>query len=150
MQILTIIYDSVVDGPGVRTVLFMAGCPHRCIGCHNPSSWDASNGVDVSIEEVMRVIDRAGWGNVTISGGEPFLQLEALHELVTRCKAMRYNVWVYTGYTIEQLASWDHPLVSDIFKSIHVLVDGKFIETKRDESLSFRGSTNQRIIQLNS
>ena len=144
------IHDSVVDGPGVRTVLFMAGCPHRCIGCHNPASWNASNGVDVSLEDVMRVIDCAGWGNVTVSGGEPFLQLEALYELVTRCKAKGYDVWVYTGYTVEQLASWDHPLVIELFASIDVLVDGPFIEAQRDESLAFRGSTNQRIIPLNS
>jgi anaerobic ribonucleoside-triphosphate reductase activating protein len=149
MRVLSVLDESVVDGPGIRTVIFTAGCPHRCLGCHNPESWNPRGGEDVPVEDLLARIEQSGWDGVTVSGGEPFLQPEALARLVDGCKALQKNVWVYTGYTIEQLQSMDDEYVTSVLDRADVLVDGRFEQPLMDRSLRFRGSSNQRIIFLN-
>lgn len=149
MRILSVVEESVVDGPGVRTVIFTAGCPHRCKGCHNPESWNPLSGYDITVEDLTHQIEESGWDGVTISGGEPFLQPKHLGELVQNCKRLKKNVWVYTGYTLEQLELMQDESIQYVLDHADVLVDGRFELTKRDTSLRFRGSSNQRIIFLN-
>lgn len=149
MRVLSVLDESVVDGPGIRTVIFTAGCPHRCPGCHNPESWNPRGGEDVAIGDLLDRIEQSGWDGVTVSGGEPFLQQEALARLVDGCKALQKNVWVYTGYTFEQLQAMDDEHVTSVLNRADVLVDGRFEQPLMDRSLRFRGSSNQRIIFLN-
>ncbi|MFC4682958.1 anaerobic ribonucleoside-triphosphate reductase activating protein [Exiguobacterium sp. s149] len=149
MLVLSVLNESVVDGPGIRTVIFTAGCPHRCPGCHNPESWNPRGGEDVPVEDLLTRIEQSGWDGVTVSGGEPFLQPEALSRLVDGCKALQKNVWVYTGYTFEQLQGMDDEYVTSVLDRADVLVDGRFEQPLMDRSLRFRGSSNQRIIFLN-
>lgn len=149
MRVLSVLEESVVDGPGIRTVIFTAGCPHRCPGCHNPESWNPRGGQDVSVEDLLERVKQSGWDGVTISGGEPFLQPEHLAQLVEGCKALQKNVWVYTGYTLEQLQAMHNEFVTSVLNRADVLVDGRFEQSLMDRSLRFRGSSNQRIIFLN-
>ncbi|WP_214826362.1 anaerobic ribonucleoside-triphosphate reductase activating protein [Exiguobacterium algae] len=149
MRVLSIVDESVVDGPGVRTVVFTAGCPHRCPGCHNPTSWNPNGGVEKSIQELSHHIAHVGWEGVTISGGEPFLQKEELAMLVQECKKQGKNVWVYTGYTLQQLENMEDTHVQYVLDHADVLVDGRFEQSLKDLSLRFRGSSNQRVIFLN-
>lgn len=149
MRVLSVIEDSVVDGPGIRTVIFTAGCPHHCRGCHNPESWNPAGGEEVSVETLLEQIQVSGWDGVTVSGGEPFMQPKELAALVRGCKRLAKNVWVYTGYTLELLEQMNDEHVTDVLNQADVLVDGKFIESLKDRSLRFRGSSNQRIIFLN-
>ncbi|KGI85297.1 ribonucleoside-triphosphate reductase activating protein [Exiguobacterium mexicanum] len=149
MRVLSVLEESVVDGPGIRTVIFTAGCPHRCPGCHNPESWNPRGGQDVSVADLLAQIEQSGWDGVTISGGEPFLQPEELARLVDGCKVLQKNVWVYTGYTLEQLQAMHDEFVTNVLDRADVLVDGRFEQPLMDRSLRFRGSSNQRIIFLN-
>ena len=149
MRVLSVLEESVVDGPGIRTVIFTAGCPHRCPGCHNPESWNPRGGQDVSVADLLAQIEQSGWDGVTISGGEPFLQPEELARLVDGCKVLQKNVWVYTGYTLEQLQAMNDEFVTSVLDRADVLVDGRFEQPLMDRSLRFRGSSNQRIIFLN-
>lgn len=149
MRVLSVLDESVVDGPGIRTVIFTAGCPHRCPGCHNPESWNPRGGEEVEVEDLLIRIKQSGWEGVTVSGGEPFLQPNALAQLVVGCKALQKNVWVYTGYTLEQLKRMDDEDVTSVLDHADVLVDGRFEQPLMDRSLRFRGSSNQRIIFLN-
>jgi anaerobic ribonucleoside-triphosphate reductase activating protein len=149
MRILSVVEESVVDGPGIRTVIFTAGCPHHCKGCHNPSSWNPDGGDEIEVDELVRRIKMSGWDGVTISGGEPFLQSSALAKLVMACKSLGKNVWVYTGYTMEQLVAMHDEAVQTVLDYADVLVDGRFEQSLRDMGLRFRGSRNQRIIFLN-
>lgn len=149
MRILSVVEESVVDGPGIRTVIFTAGCPHHCKGCHNPSSWNPTGGEDVEVEELVQRVKLSGWDGVTISGGEPFLQSSALAKLVTACKSLGKNVWVYTGYTLEELEAMHDEAVQTVLDYADVLVDGRYEQSLRDMRLRFRGSSNQRIIFLN-
>ncbi|MDE0563304.1 anaerobic ribonucleoside-triphosphate reductase activating protein [Exiguobacterium sp. B2(2022)] len=149
MRILSVVEESVVDGPGIRTVIFTAGCPHHCKGCHNPSSWNPAGGEEFEVDEIVRRIELSGWDGVTISGGEPFLQSAELAKLVKACKSLGKNVWVYTGYTMEQLVAMQDEAVQTVLDYADVLVDGRFEQSLRDMGLRFRGSRNQRIIFLN-
>lgn len=149
MRILSVVEESVVDGPGIRTVIFTAGCPHHCKGCHNPSSWNPAGGEEIEVDEIVRRIELSGWDGVTISGGEPFLQSSELAKLVLACKSLGKNVWVYTGYTMEQLVAMHDEAIQTVLDYADVLVDGRFEQSLRDMGLRFRGSRNQRIIFLN-
>ncbi|WP_284139092.1 MULTISPECIES: anaerobic ribonucleoside-triphosphate reductase activating protein [unclassified Virgibacillus] len=148
MKVMNIIHDSVVDGPGLRTVIFLAGCPHQCPGCHNPESWKMTNGTNMSIEEILREVESNPLTDVTLSGGEPFIQAKELVKLVALLKERGKNVWIYSGYTYEQLSTSINPYQQELLALCDVLVDGKFIQEERDLSLSFRGSRNQSIIDL--
>ena len=139
--------DTTVDGPGFRTSVYSSGCPHHCPGCHNPQSWNISNGQPVDIEDILKVILDDPFADVTFSGGDPMFQPEGFTELA---KAIRQhsnkNIWCYTGYLFEDLLR--HPAQKALLEQIDVLVDGRFIEALRDEGLRFRGSSNQRIIDV--
>ncbi|MBB5174687.1 anaerobic ribonucleoside-triphosphate reductase activating protein [Texcoconibacillus texcoconensis] len=149
MKVLSIIDDSIVDGEGLRTVIFFAGCPHRCVGCHNPESWSIENGEERSLSEVMKRVAANPLNDVTFSGGEPFLQAEEAAKLAAEVKALGKGVWVYTGYTLEELRKSTNSFVHRLLLLTDVLVDGPFIEAEKDLTLSYRGSRNQRVIEVN-
>lgn len=135
-----------MDGPGLRTSIYFAGCSHHCEGCHNPQSWDIEAGREMSIEELLKVIDYNGFP-VTFSGGDPLYQAEAVTELARAIKCGHgRNIWCYTGYLWENIV--DNPRFRPLLETIDVLVDSPFILAKRDISLRFRGSSNQRIIDV--
>lgn len=145
LQVLDIVEGTIVDGPGLRTSIYFAGCSHHCEGCHNPGSWDAAGGKPMSVEQLMEVIDDNEM-DVTFSGGDPLMQIDALLPLARRVKERGYNLWVYTGYTIEEIRASDS--LSRILDYADTIVEGRFVKALRDTSLRFRGSSNQRIITL--
>ena len=145
LRVLDIVGGTSVDGPGLRTSIYFAGCSHHCPGCHNPQSWDAGGGDAMTIDEIMAVIDKNDF-NVTLSGGDPLYQVDELIELARRVKSAGRNIWCYTGYTYEQVCADDR--MSRLLPYIDVLVDGPYIESKRDLGLRFRGSSNQRLVDV--
>ena len=137
----------MADGPGFRTSIYCAGCAHHCPGCHNPQSWDFKGGYEVTIEELLDIIKADEFANVTFSGGDPFYQVEAFTELARRIKTeTNKTIWCYTGFTYEEIQA--DPRLSQILPYLDVLVDGPYVEALRDTNLRFRGSSNQRIIEL--
>lgn len=145
LRVIDIVPGTSVDGPGLRTSIYFAGCAHKCPGCHNPQSWDFTSGQEMSIGDILQEIESHGF-NVTFSGGDPIYQLNALSPLALELKQRGYNIWCYTGFNYEELVS--KPETQQLLTAIDVLVDGPFIESKRDLSLLFRGSTNQRLIDI--
>lgn len=147
LSILNIVHDTTVDGPGFRTAIYGAGCSHRCKGCHNPESWDINNGNSFSIEELLAIIKEDEFANVTFSGGDPLFQIDGFTELAKRIKKeTNKTIWCYTGFTFEYVLNSKE--LSQILPFIDVLVDGRYIEALRDTDLQFRGSRNQRIIDI--
>lgn len=137
----------MADGPGLRTSIYCAGCLHHCKGCHNPQSWDINNGKWMSIDELMEIIVKDEFSNVSFSGGDPFYQVEAFTELAKRIKTeTKKDIWCWTGFTIEEIQA--DPNLAQLLPWIDTLVDGPFILEQRDTTLLFRGSPNQRIIHL--
>lgn len=150
IRIADIISDSIVDGVGIRMTVFTQGCPHHCKGCHNPGTHDFNGGRMITAEEILNKMDENPLlKGITLSGGEPFCQAEALIELCRGVKAKGKDIWAYSGYTYEQLISDVTPRSSELLSLCDVLVDGKFELDKRDLTLYFRGSSNQRVIDLN-
>lgn len=140
--------DSIVDGPGIRYTIFFQGCPHHCPGCHNPETHDFNGGHFEEIADIVKEIKKNPLLlGVTISGGEPFSQKEQLLSLVKKIKELNLNIMVYTGYTFEYLINLDS-VTKEILSSIDYLVDGPFILKERDLELIFRGSRNQRYIDV--
>ena len=164
INIAGIMEDSIVDGPGLRTAIFAQGCPRRCEGCHNPESWAFGTGTDMTVQDLFwRVKKNPLVRGVTFSGGEPFSQAEPFTELAKLLKANGYEVASYTGYTFEELLENGTPaqkqllaaldiLVDGEFvlaqRNLDLLVDGRFIEAERNIELRFRGSENQRILDV--
>lgn len=147
ISILSIVHDTMVDGPGFRTAIYCAGCPNHCPGCHNPQSWDIQNGTMTSTDEIMKEIMSDPFANVTFTGGDPMFQPEGFKELAQKIrKASNKTIWCYTGYKFENLQK--NPQQLALLQQIDVLVDGPFIEALRDKDLFFRGSSNQRIINV--
>ena len=143
--------ESIVDGPGFRYVVFVQGCPHNCPGCHNPQTHDFNGGRVVDTDELFReCVDDPLNKGVTFSGGEPFSQAKELYELGKRFKERGYSLWCYTGWTMKEL--WEMAEseyhVGKLLSVIDVLVDGRFIEERKSLSLPFRGSENQRLIDM--
>ena len=146
LRVLDIVEGTSVDGPGLRTSVYLAGCTHHCEGCHNPESWDPTQGTVYTVDELYNKIEDAGM-NVTFSGGDPLLQAPALIELVERLvEEGGFHVWCYTGYTFEEVAA--DTSLNPILRWIDVLVDGPFVLSRRDTSLLFRGSGNQRLVDV--
>lgn len=147
-----IITDSIVDGPGLRMVVWTQGCIHNCKGCHNPQTHNLDSGYEISIQDIKEKIKSLKLQRgITLSGGEPFLQPKALTEIAKEAKVNNLDVWAYTGFKFEQLLDKKNPYYFDnlnLLRQVDVLVDGKFVESKRDISLKFRGSSNQRIIDV--
>ena len=144
MRVLKIIEGTSVDGPGLRTSVYLAGCSHHCPGCHNPQSWDPQGGTEMSVDELMQVIDY-NEAPVTLSGGDP-LQHPGVLELARRIRQEGYNLWCYTGHTWEEIAN--DPKLLEVARLCDVVVEGRFVQAQRDTSLHFRGSKNQRIIDV--
>lgn len=143
-----IVGDSIVDGPGLRTTVFAQGCPHRCEGCHNPETWPFACGTNMEEESVLEIV-RANplCRGVTFSGGEPFAQAEAFAKLARLLRECGYEVASYTGYTFEKLLIGT-AAQRDLLKNIDVLIDGPFLLAERSLELSYRGSRNQRILDV--
>jgi len=147
LSILNVVHDTTVDGPGFRTAIYSAGCQHGCMGCHNPQSWNIANGTLYSIDYLLDKIKEAEFANVTFTGGDPLMQSEGFSELAYRIKTeTNKNIWCYTGFLYESILKSDK--LSKILPFIDVLVDGRYIESLRNESLLFRGSSNQRLINV--
>ena len=147
ISILEIVEDTTVDGPGFRTSVYSSGCPHHCPGCHNPQSWDMGNGREVDIEDILEVILADPFADVTFSGGDPMFQPDGFAALARAIKERSSkNIWCYTGFLFEQLLQ--NPSQMALLEHVDVLVDGRFIEALRDERLRFRGSSNQRVIDV--
>lgn len=148
IRVFGTVNDSIVDGPGLRYVVFTQGCLHQCVGCHNPQSHDLKGGYFKDIDDLLVDIDQNPLlDGVTISGGEPFLQVEPLIDFVKKVKQRGLHVMIYSGYTYEDILS-----LSDQAKLLlslcDTLVDGRFILSLRSLSLLYRGSSNQRIINI--
>ena len=147
ISILEIVEDTTVDGPGFRTSVYSSGCPHHCPGCHNPQSWNIANGQKVEVEEILGKILADPFADVTFTGGDPMFQPQGFTALAKAIKQKsNKNIWCYTGFLFEELL--ENPLQKALLEQIDVLVDGRFIEAFKDEQLRFRGSSNQRIINV--
>ena len=143
--------ESIVDGPGIRYVVFVQGCPHHCKGCHNPQTHDFDGGHDQAIEEILDEIKKNPLlSGVTFSGGEPFCQPEALTELGKEVKKLGLNLVCYSGYTFEELIKLSEkvPAVMELLQLSDLLVDGRFVLEEKSLMLKFRGSRNQRIVDV--
>lgn len=142
--------DSIVDGPGLRFSVFVQGCTHRCPGCHNPESQPADGGTVRRVDDVVAEIEANPLvRDVTLTGGEPFEQCAACLALARRLKAKGYGIWAYSGYRYEDLASGAvDRLAPALLSCCDVLVDGPFVQALNSYDLAWRGSSNQRIIDL--
>ena len=150
IRLAGIVSESIVDGPGYRLAVFVQGCPHACPGCHNPKTHDFDGGY---LSDTAEIIARLGKNplvrGVTLTGGEPMMQAEALCEIAQAAKAKGMNVWCYTGFTLEALWAQNHSACMQLLESIDVLVDGPFIAHERSLDLLYCGSKNQRLIDMN-
>ena len=151
IKIAGIIKESIVDGPGIRLVVFTQGCVHNCIGCQNPETHSFSEGYYIEIDEILEMVkENPLLDGITLSGGDPFLQGTPCAILANRIKDMGLNTITYTGYTFEEILnemeinkSWE-----DLLLATDILIDGKFDIDKKSMLLKFRGSSNQRIIDV--
>ena len=145
--------ESTANGQGFRAVIFVSGCTHHCKGCQNKEAWDFNYGEEFSEQKRKGVYEKikenTALQGVTLSGGDPFQSAKGLITLVRDIKALGKDIWAYTGYTIEELVELNDPDVDELLRLTDVLVDGRFIEELLDYDLLFRGSSNQRIIDLN-
>lgn len=140
--------DSIVDGPGIRTTYFSQGCPHHCPGCHNPETWPFQGGTPMEEETLLEIAkSNPLCKGVTFSGGEPFSQAEGFYKLGKLMKEAGYEVASYSGYTFEALLSGTKAQ-RDLLSVLDVLIDGPFLEDQRSLELNFRGSRNQRVINV--
>jgi anaerobic ribonucleoside-triphosphate reductase activating protein len=144
LRVLGYLPNSIVDGVGIRQVFFLSGCPHHCKGCHNPQSWNPDNGDWVTVKEIVTKALSSPY-DVTFSGGDPLHQLTELNAVMSLIKPKK-GIWVYTGYTWEEIM--ENEALKSVLEHIDVLVDGRFEEDKRNPELVFRGSENQRIIDV--
>ena len=154
MRLSGITYESLVDGPGLRVVVFVQGCDIGCPGCHNPENQPMTGGREHTIREVIRMIKKPGPGRkmirgVTFSGGEPFLQAGELAQVAFEAKRIGWDVATYTGYVYEDLQKRTDADVQALLNLTDYLIDGPYIHEQRDISLKFRGSANQRVIDMN-
>ena len=143
--------DSIVDGPGLRTVIWTQGCLHHCKECQNPQTWDMEGGGLVPVQDVLDAIDELrNQDGLTFSGGDPMFQVEACNVIAEYCKKKGYNIWVYTGFTYDEIMKLakKNKTYIDFLKNTDVLCDGSFKINERDLGLLFRGSRNQRLIDV--
>ena len=141
--------DSIVDGPGIRTTYFAQGCPHHCEGCHNPETWEFGVGTPMETEALAEIAaSNPLCRGVTFSGGEPFAQAEGFAELAELLKARGFEVASYSGYTFEQLRDHGTEAQKKLLGLLDVLVDGPFVLAERSLELVYRGSANQRILDV--
>ena len=150
MKVAGFYEESVSNGEGWRAVLFVSGCPHQCKGCHNEITWDKDYGEMFNEEKILDSIkSNVILKGLTLSGGEPFLYAKDLIPLVSKVRDLGLDIWAYTGFTLEELLCKNDIEILTLLALTDILVDGKFIEDKKDSNLRFRGSSNQRVIDLN-
>ena len=150
IKIADTVNDSIVDGEGYRFTIFTQGCPHHCAGCHNPQTHDFAGGRTEDTDALLvRILENPLLSGVTFSGGEPFCQPQPLADLAKKLHQHQLDVWIYTGYTLEQLREHRDPAIDSLLSEADVLVDGRFELAERDLTLAFRGSRNQRVIDMN-
>lgn len=147
ISVIKIKESTTVDGPGLRTSIYCAGCANACPGCHNPQTWDINAGTMMDIDEIMSKIEAEDFCDVTFTGGDPMFQAKGFAELAKRIKnTTNKNIWCYTGYTFEEcLANTER---RELLKLVDILVDGRFDLSLRNTDLLFKGSENQRIIDV--
>lgn len=143
LRVIDIVEGTSVDGPGLRTSIYFAGCDHHCLGCHNPQTWPHDAGRDMALDEILAVVDAADF-NVTLTGGDPIYQADRLLPLLDALHERGKTIWLYTGFTYDELL--EMPVFHKILPFLEAIVEGPFIESLRDTTLRFRGSSNQRII----
>lgn len=140
--------DSIVDGPGIRTTFFAQGCPHHCPGCHNPETWPFAGGTPMAEEDLVEIVRQNPLcRGVTFSGGEPFAQAAGFARLARLLRREGYEVAAYTGYTLEELLAGT-PEQRELLAELDVLIDGPFLLSQRSLELNFRGSRNQRVLNV--
>ena len=149
MRIAGVVNDSIVDGPGFRLAVFAQGCPHHCPGCHNPQTHDPYGGSEMDTDEIInKLLGNPLLDGVTLTGGEPFCQPEACAEIARAAHRAKLNVWSYTGYTFETLMQNGTAAQRALLQEVDVLVDGPFLLAQRTLNCRFRGSDNQRLIDV--
>lgn len=144
---MDIIPGTSVDGPGLRTSIYIAGCNHHCPQCHNPQTWDFNAGKEMTVDDIMEVVEYNGF-NVTLTGGDPLFSIPQITPLLKAIHEAGYTAWLYTGFTFEQAIGL--PGIGAILPFLEAIVDGPFVNDLRDVSLHFRGSSNQRIVDVKS
>lgn len=151
MRIAGFVEESIVDGPGFRIVIFFQGCAHHCYGCHNPETWDFEGGKEVSFDLIKKIIDDNPYADgITLSGGDPLYQIDASTEIAEYAKSKGLDVILYTGFLFEEVLEMTkaNRRLKDLLNNVDTLIDGPFILEQRHLSLKFRGSSNQRIIDV--
>ena len=151
LRLAGIIRESVVDGPGIRFVVFAQGCPHHCQGCHNPQTWPFKGGFEASPEQIAAELRKNPLlKGITLSGGEPFCQPAGMAELAAEAHRLGLDVFTYTGFSYEELTgkSAGEPDIRALLQQTDLLIDGPFMEDLKSYDLTFRGSSNQRIIDV--
>ena len=149
IRIAALVNDSIVDGPGLRYAVYTQGCTHHCKGCHNPQTHDPKGGRETDTGIIWREIEENPLlSGITFSGGDPFLQPLPLAELAEKAHEKGLSVWCYTGWTWESLMRKSDPDMMTLLKNVDVLVDGPFLLDQRTLDLPFRGSKNQRLIDV--
>lgn len=147
LRLFGIVNDSIVDGPGLRYAIFVQGCTHKCIGCHNPQSHDINGGYLMDINDILFEIDQNPLlDGITLSGGEPMLHIEPLIKLCKEVKKRNLNIIIYSGFTYEEIIADSQKI--ELLKLCDMLVDGKFDINRKSLSLLYRGSSNQRLINI--
>lgn len=149
LRIAGTVGESIVDGPGFRYTVFTQGCPHHCPGCHNPQTHDFAGGTEIQLDTLLRdMLKNPFVRGVTFSGGEPFCQAKPLFLLAEELKKADKHLMAYSGYTFEQLLALDDPFVRRLLGKLDLLVDGPYIADERNIELRFRGSANQRVLDV--
>ncbi len=149
IRIAGVVKESIVDGKGIRFTLFTQGCPHNCKGCHNPESHNINGGYDIEAEKVIAEFNKNPLlSGITFSGGEPIIQAKELIPIAEAVTQQGKNCWIYSGWTFEELMEKNDADINKLLSLCDVLVDGKYVEDERDLTLLFRGSRNQRVIDL--
>lgn len=149
LRVAGLVPESIVDGKGIRFTVFTQGCFHNCEGCHNPETHDPAGGKTVTTEYILEEFKKDPiLKGITFSGGEPFLQPEPLTELAKAVHAMGKDVWTYSGFLFEDLLNSSDPYKKELLMNCDVLIDGKFVLAERNLELRFRGSENQRVIDI--
>ena len=147
IRVAGLVNESIVDGPGFRFAIFTQGCPHACPGCHNPQTHDFAGGQEMDTEEIItRFRADPLLDGITLTGGDPFCQPAACAALARAARASGLNVWAYTGYLYEETLG--DPAMRELLEEVDVLIDGPFVLAERTLSLRFRGSKNQRAIDV--
>jgi len=149
LRIAGTVADSIVDGPGIRYVIFTQGCPHNCPECHNPETHDFHGGQDADVEKILQeIFNNPLISGVTFSGGDPICQAEALLPIARAIKEKGKHLMMYTGYVLEDLEKSSNEAVHQLLEYTDILVDGPYIAAQRNLTLSYRGSENQRVIDM--